>query len=259
MGRPELFVPQNAPPENRAQKTPEKIDPFSLILVSISQTKENCLTSALNGLNIRVERVNMEIPERDWEEAFFKNGLRQHGHSPIIPQVLAYAKAKSVVDENPQARVIAADVVVLTEEGKILGKPLSLEGARNMVTKGNGRTITQTAGTAYWNGREWLFGQTKVRMKRRHSDEREIEKYIQTHSPTVFMTAGGLPITDQEALETFYEKGAFPVLSFCFNQKGEKKEVSPNENSVGSDNHLLLIQTVNGLSPNLLRSMGIFK
>lgn len=257
MGRPEFFVPRETLPESRAQIFFEKPNPSSLILVSTSQTKEDCLGLALNGSGVKIERANVEIPERDWEEVFSRNNLGQYGHFPIIPQAIAYAKAKSIVDENPQARVIAADVVVLTEEGEILGKPLSLEAARIMIDKENRKTVTQTAGTAYWNGQEWFFGQTEVRMKRRHNEEGEIEKYIQTHSTAVFMSAGSLPITDQEVLETFYEKGAFSVLSFCFNQRNEKKEVSPNENYVGLNNHLLLIQTVNGLSPNLLRSMGI--
>lgn len=257
MGRPELFFSLEALPETRAQKTQERPNSSSLILVSTSQVKEDCLRLSLNSSGVKVETVNAGIAERDWQEIFLRTGLGQYSHFPVVPQAIAYAKAYAVVESNRQARVIATDVITLTDNEKVLGKPMSLEEAITMVTNQNGRTLTQIAGTVYWDGHEWTFGQTKVKMKRCYRDEEEIERYLQADPPMILSAAGGLPITDQEALETFYEKGVFSVSSFCFNQRGEKNEVSSEKDSVSSDNHLLLIQTVNGLSPNLLRSMKI--
>lgn len=256
MGRPELDFSSQALPESRAQIT-ENPQPSSLILVSTSQTKENCLRLALNGSRVKVETVNVEIAERDWEAAFLTTGLEQHSHFPVIPEAIAYAKANTVVKINPQARVLAADVGILTDDGRILGKPRSLKEAKTMVAQQCGKTITQIAGTAYWNGREWTFGQTKVRMTRCYRDEEEIERYLQADPLAVLNAAGGLPITDQKALEIFYERGHFPVLTSCFNQKGEKDQNFPKESYVEMNNHPLLIQTVLGLSPELLKAMKV--
>lgn len=256
MGRENLFSsPQNLS-ETRAQDSFEKPS-SSLILVSTSQTKEDCLRLAFNGSGPKITTVNLEIQERDWEEVFLKTGLGQYNHFAVVPQTIAYTKAHAVVESNRQAKVIATDVVALTDDGKILGKPISLEEAMIMIASQGGRTVTQIAGTAYWDGQEWLFGQTKVLMKRCHNNDEEIERYIETHPSVVLRTAGGLPITDQKVLENFYENGKFPISSFCFNQRGGKSEVSFEEDTIGINNHPLLVQTVNGLSPNLLRAMKI--
>lgn len=47
---------------------------------------------------------------------------------------LAYQKAKSVLDTNPDAIVIGCDTVV-SLDGEILGKPKSIEDARKMLNK----------------------------------------------------------------------------------------------------------------------------
>lgn len=256
MGRQELFVPQETLPENRAQKTPEQQESF-LTLVSTSQIKEDSLRLVLANSGITVKTVRAELLEKDWEQTLRENALGRYGHLSDIPPALAYAKANLEVIHSPNKKVIAADVILLTDDGKILGKPQSPEEAREIICDQAGKLVTQVAGTAFWDGSRWFFGKTTVSMKRQQNHREEIERYIDNHLFTVLTTGGGLPITDPNVVENFYEEDSFLTSVAYSTQGGNSLEVFHGYQS--RDQRELLVQRVNGFSPELLEAMGILK
>ena len=92
---------------------------------------------------------------------------------------LAVEKAGAVASAQPDAVVIGADTVVVLD-GKVLGKPASVDAARDMLRALNGRTHKViTAVAVAYNGATRQAAE-EVAVTFRKLDDDEIEAYVAT-------------------------------------------------------------------------------
>lgn len=106
---------------------------------------------------------------------------------------LAEAKADDVAYKYPDSWVIGADTIVVIGDA-ILGKPRSIEDARNMLLRLSGQTHQVYTGFAICcKARERLFSQiVKTDVLFKNLSEEEIQWYI--HTPEPFDKAGAYAI-----------------------------------------------------------------
>jgi len=150
-----------------------------LILASQSPRRKQLLEQA--GLSFRI------IP----------SGVDEHLIDITAPEelvkTLAEAKAKDVAKDFPENWVIGADTIVLID-GNILGKPESMEKARQMIQQLNGQTHEVLTGYAiYCHTQEtYISGFEKTEVTFKNLSQQEMEWYIQTEEP--FDKAGSYAI-----------------------------------------------------------------
>lgn len=134
-----------------------------IILASSSPRRRELLS----GLGLNFEVVPANIDEERYEAAT----------PPLLVEQLAQEKARAVVHNYPDALVIAADTLVVSD-GQILGKPKSLDE--------NERFIRQLAGTVHevYTGHALMF-QTQetsavvcTRVRFRSLNEGEIHRFV---------------------------------------------------------------------------------
>ena len=106
---------------------------------------------------------------------------------------LAEAKANDVAYKYPDSWVIGADTIVVIGDA-ILGKPRSIDDARNMLLRLSGQTHQVYTGFAICcKARERLFSQiVKTDVLFKNLSEEEIQWYI--HTPEPFDKAGAYAI-----------------------------------------------------------------
>lgn len=106
---------------------------------------------------------------------------------------LAEAKASDVAYKYPDSWVIGADTIVVIGDA-ILGKPRSIDDARNMLLRLSGQTHQVYTGFAICcKARERLFSQiVKTDVLFKNLSEEEIQWYI--HTPEPFDKAGAYAI-----------------------------------------------------------------
>lgn len=91
---------------------------------------------------LRAAGLSFEIKAADLDEAAIRDVMQEGDNCPDpgdVAEVLARAKAETVSAENPEAIVIGADQI-LTLEGDIFEKPVSMDEARKTLLKLKGRT-----------------------------------------------------------------------------------------------------------------------
>jgi len=137
-----------------------------LILASSSPQRRQLLASA--GIPFQV--VDPPLAEPD-------------GHVSSLPpaeraEALAYFKARTVADQHPDAIVLAADTVV-SEGGRVLGKPTDAADARRMLAAISGTRHQVITGIAvvYPHGRRVIASDITYVTMRKMSPE-EIERYV---------------------------------------------------------------------------------
>ena len=117
---------------------------------------------------------------------------------PLIGALnVALAKARCVPALVEDELTLAADTLVVSPDGRILGKPASGDEARTMLRVLHGRPHTVITGVVLRasNGREWAAAvSTQVHM--RAYAETEIERYVERGEP--YDKAGGYAIQDAE-------------------------------------------------------------
>lgn len=92
---------------------------------------------------------------------------------------LAVDKAAAVAEMHPDAVVIGADTVVVLD-GKVLGKPATMDVARDMVRALNGRAHTVVTAVAVAYSGSTRHAVEEVRVTFRKLDDDEIEAYLAT-------------------------------------------------------------------------------
>lgn len=110
---------------------------------------------------------------------------------------VALAKARGVPDLAEDEITLAADTLVVSPEGEVLGKPASAEAARRMLRRLRGRAHTVITGVVLResSGREWAAAvSTSVRM--RAYSEADIQQYVERGEP--YDKAGGYAVQDAE-------------------------------------------------------------
>jgi MAF protein len=117
---------------------------------------------------------------------------------PLIGALnVALAKARGVSDLAEDEVTLAADTLVVSPEGSMLGKPASGAEARGMLQALRGRAHTVITGVVLraWDGREWAAA-VSTRVLMRPYAEREIERYVERGEP--YDKAGGYAVQDAE-------------------------------------------------------------
>lgn len=114
-----------------------------------------------------------------------------------IPEILAVRKAMDIAKDHPDCLVIGCDTVVILD-GKIYGKPHSMDDAFNMLRTLSGRTHKVVSGVCIcFKGKTMSFSQTTLVTFYQLSDE-DILRYINESSP--LDKAGSYGIQDRGGL-----------------------------------------------------------
>lgn len=137
----------------------------------------------------------------------------------------AARKGREVARQNPESLVIAADTTVCLE-GRIFGKPDTLETAAKMLKSLSSREHTVVTGMALlWNGREKIFSEIS-RVLFRDLDDETIHTYIdRVH---VLDKAGAYGIQEQGDLIIDHYEGSFENIMGLPIQRLRKELVELN-------------------------------
>lgn len=136
-----------------------------VVLASASPRRRELLT--LIGIEHVVLPSNLDETMQPGEEPA-RHALR-----------LAVEKAGAVARSHPEAVVIGADTVVVLD-GRVLGKPSTPDGAREMLHSLNGRTHTVITAVAVAYGGATRDGAEEVAVTFRRLTDDEIDAYVAT-------------------------------------------------------------------------------
>lgn len=141
---------------------------YPIILASTSPRRSQILTDA--GFNFNIQSKNVE--------EVYNPSL----HREQIPLYLAKIKAAPLIDNLNDQLLIAADTIVWLND-KVLGKPIDVEDAFEILTQLSGNTHEVITGVyLYKNGVEKsFFDVTKVTFRK--VDAQEIRQYIALYQP----------------------------------------------------------------------------
>lgn len=152
---------------------------MKLILASSSPRRSTLLTEA----DIHFDIV---IPDVD-EETNPALSPKENAES------IALRKAEAVAAKHPERPVLAADTMVVLDD-RIIGKPVDVEDAKNMLRALSGRTHSVLTGIAVAHdtrGLKWTHVE-ETRVTFHHVDSSAIEKYVAGGEP--MDKAGGYAI-----------------------------------------------------------------
>lgn len=96
---------------------------------------------------------------------------------------LALEKARAVQGRHARVLVIGADQVAGLDDGRILGKPGTVEQAVVQLREMSGRTVTWHSGIALLGAGEPRVAVIDTVVRMRDLDEREIERYVEQDRP----------------------------------------------------------------------------
>lgn len=150
-----------------------------LILASASPRRKELLK--LIGLNF-------EIIPSDVDETFLK-GETPKGHTLRLSE----EKALSIAGRNPDAWVLGADTIVIINR-EVLGKPVAVDEAREMLSKLSGREHTVITGFCLTrkNADVMVKDAIESTVVFKEIPEDEIEWYVRTKEP--YDKAGGYAV-----------------------------------------------------------------
>lgn len=146
-----------------------KLKGYDVILASQSPRRKELLSLICDSFKI--------IPA-EGEEAYSDDILTED-----IPVQLALGKCREIAEKNPDSLVIGCDTVVALGE-KIMGKPVDIQHAFEMLSQLSGRTHRVISGVSiYFNGEYHNFANiTEVEFKKLTADD--IKAYIATGEPS---------------------------------------------------------------------------
>ena len=117
--------------------------------------------------------IDFEVVEPLWESKIL-------GDDPgVVAELTALEKARSVMGWVSEGIVLGADTIVVANDGEILGKPRSVEEAKNFLRKLSGTWHRVVTGLALIKqpGRIEITGHEETLVKFRELDAWEIECY----------------------------------------------------------------------------------
>ncbi len=140
----------------------------NLVLASVSPRRRELLKLLVSDFEVLAGEVT-EVP-RD-------------GESPeVLVQRLARLKAEAVRKLRPDAIVVGADTVVVSED-RILGKPGSVQEARRMLVMLSGRTHHVLTGVCVLRGENCLINVSKTAVRFSSLSDPELDFYLGTGEP----------------------------------------------------------------------------
>ncbi len=147
-----------------------------IILASISPRRRQLFK--LLGLKFKVA------------DSKYKEVMRQDLSHEQLVKVLALGKAHSAAKRFPKAIIVAADIIV-SFQGKAIGKPKSVKDAKNMLSNFSGKTHTDVTGVVVLDAASKqiisFINKTKITFKK--LSKQSILDYIATGE--CFGKAGG--------------------------------------------------------------------
>lgn len=137
-----------------------------------------------------IEDVENCLQEMTSENILFpvKQQLKNYAGKPEIVAVYNAAgkalTAAAAKEEKSVLPVVGADtVVILPEEGRILGKPSSAEDAELMLSRLSGKYHEVITGIAVVHGEKAICQTVKTKVHFRNLTEKEIKEYVNTGEP----------------------------------------------------------------------------
>ncbi len=155
----------------------------SLILASSSPRRQELLQLLQIPFQSISANVNEDFPEQM--------------KAPEVVKELASRKAAAVAKEHPDSWVIGSDTIVVLD-GKILGKPLNRDDAKETLSQLSGQTHEVYTGVSIMYGRNHSVFLEKTNVTFWELSESEIERYLDTGEP--FDKAGSYGIQGYGAL-----------------------------------------------------------
>ncbi len=122
-----------------------------------------------------------------------------------LTQTLAFEKARSVADLYPNAIVIGGDQVSLFQ-GKILGKPHTIESANQQLSMLQGKTHQLVTATCVLGPNLKAAWVEIITLKMRPLDPEEIKRYVEKDSP---LDCAGSYKIEQLGISLFQEIDCF--------------------------------------------------
>jgi septum formation protein len=152
------------------QTNPRRLETASLILASTSAYRHELLS-------------RLGIPFRSVAPRFDETQLSRDGKTPrAVAEALARGKAASIALIEPGATVIGCDQLVALE-GRILGKPGSLERAVEQLETLAGRTHELITALVVLSAGQSLRHTNVARLHMRALRRAEIERYVKHDRP----------------------------------------------------------------------------
>lgn len=130
----------------------------------------------------RKELLRLIFPEFDIIPADVDETLPDGIDPEYAPIYLSEIKAKAICKEHPDALIIAADTVVISN-GEILGKPTDKEDAERMLRSLSGKTHSVITGCCISSGKKLKSFFVKSLVTFYPLSDREIADYISTGEP----------------------------------------------------------------------------
>lgn len=179
--------------------------PHKLILASGSSIRRQMLERAGVDFDVRIARV---------DEDMIRDALVAEQAGPRdIADTLAEMKARKISDKMPGALVIGCDQV-LSFEGRILSKPVSLADARQQLSALRGQRHTLlSAAVIVENGQPVWRHVGTVRLMMRDFSDAFLEGYLSRNWPGISDSVGGYKL-EEEGVRLFsrVEGDYFTVL-----------------------------------------------
>ena len=141
-----------------------------LILASTSPHRRELLERLGVPFRCQAPRVDEESWKADVEEP------------RALAEGLAKAKALSLFDAEPEATLIGCDQLV-TFEGRIFGKPASVEGAVEQLSALAGRSHALIPALAVWHDGRTFQHTDLTTLRMRSLDRAAIERYVAADRP----------------------------------------------------------------------------
>jgi septum formation protein len=148
----------------------ESLKDYRLILASQSPRRK----MLLEGLDLTFQVLVKEAIDESYPEDL---------DMTEIPEYLARKKSDHYVDNlDERAIVITADTIVWLDD-KVVGKPVDLEDARNIISRLSGNTHTVVTGVCIRSAKKMKVFHSVSRVHFRKLDPADIDYYIDTYQP----------------------------------------------------------------------------
>ncbi|KPQ21250.1 MAG: septum formation protein [Rhodobacteraceae bacterium HLUCCA24] len=162
-----------------------------LVLASGSEARARLLRAA--GVPIEVMPARIDEPA-------IRDALAQEAASPRdVADVLAELKARRISEKHPGRLVLGADQV-LAHHGEILGKPGTLDAARDQLIRLRGDRHQLLSAAVVCRDGDSLWRHVGVaRMAMRHFSDAFLEDYLRRNWPDVASSAGAYRVEEEGA------------------------------------------------------------
>ena len=162
-----------------------------LVLASASPIRLQMLTAAGVTIETRVARIDEET---------IRAALEAEGARPRdVADTLAEMKARKIADRDPEATVIGCDQV-LEFQGKVFGKPATMDEARSQLQMLRGQTHKLlSAAVIYQDAKPVWRHVGEARLTMRQFSDAYLEAYLARNWDSIRHSVGGYKLEEEGA------------------------------------------------------------